>query len=611
MTALPIAPTATNATSTTRPREEDEYADIELSSGCLAGSCIPSNGHPTVHVMADARTAGRSRTVVATVQDQLAVAAILLLGAGYWSALHLPAWGVRAAVLLPVLGAGLVALGTWAARRDPAALLAVGALAIALMSAFASDAPIAAMTGVAGWSTGWAHLASLFAAWAIARRLPPDRTALVFTVLLCGGVANGLVAIAQAAGVTYPMIPQIIDRATGLLGNPVHLGTLSAATATLASTLFVRGRGSWTVLLALGISVVGVQLSGGRIALVAALLCSALAAIGGAPRRCVAALGAVVFALLMGNLISSGPAATTRAGASTGVVGHVVAEPAANPSQPSAMSARLGNWRAGVDAWLDRPVLGWGPGRFAAGGMPRRPVEASLADPGRFIDAHNFVVEYLTTTGVLGLLAIGGWLVVVLREARGPGVWFALALGVVALMQPLQVGMLALLGFALGSAAHRQRGCRDHAWLMLGATAVGIAAAGVLLFGLADLRSMDSQALGRARMLLPLLAETHLVAAREAPGQERIRHARDALAIEPADAEPWALIAAAELELGHLESALDAYGAALERSPHSVALLRARAELASDLGRFDVVATTCATYEQLRPGRACPPPSRS
>ena len=81
---------------------------------------------------------------------------------------------------------------------------------------------------------------------------------------------------------------------------------------------------------------------------------------------------------------------------------------------------RLDNWRAGLQAFGDRPLLGWGPENHlvAASGYDRA---AAATNRGRD-RAHNMAVEKAVTEGVPGLLA---WLalwglsfVVIVRAAR-------------------------------------------------------------------------------------------------------------------------------------------------------------------------------------------------
>ena len=62
---------------------------------------------------------------------------------------------------------------------------------------------------------------------------------------------------------------------------------------------------------------------------------------------------------------------------------------------------RMESMRTGVDAWLERPLLGWGPENFLiAWGRHAAPAPDIVE---RFDQAHNKPVETLATTGIIGL----------------------------------------------------------------------------------------------------------------------------------------------------------------------------------------------------------------
>lgn len=86
------------------------------------------------------------------------------------------------------------------------------------------------------------------------------------------------------------------------------------------------------------------------------------------------------------------------------------------------LGGRLRNWEAGVRAFAERPLLGWGPGNhFVASGRYRETPTKRV----RIRDhAHNLTLETAVTGGLVGLAAyvlIWGLLAAtVLRLARGP-----------------------------------------------------------------------------------------------------------------------------------------------------------------------------------------------
>ena len=182
--------------------------------------------------------------------------------------------------------------------------------------------------------------------------------------------------------------------------------------------------------------------------------------------------------------------------------------------QRPTVQSRLAAWRAGLEGFAARPVLGWGPenfgavyGRFASG-------YGATAEP--HDRAHSKLVEVAATTGVLGLVS---WLalwatafVVLWRAARGmesaERVMAVFAGGALfgTLVQSLSlfdtaVGLLQsmlLLGFVVSleaAAVPEHRRPRMPAWMeQAGAallcrgrvrTALGVAAAALAATGLA------------------------------------------------------------------------------------------------------------------------------
>ena len=90
--------------------------------------------------------------------------------------------------------------------------------------------------------------------------------------------------------------------------------------------------------------------------------------------------------------------------------------------------SRLDNWRAGLAAFAERPLLGWGPdnylaaaGKHLAADSGRHLVSKGAANEGRD-HAHNMIIEEAVTKGAVGLaayLALWGWtLAAAVRAAR-------------------------------------------------------------------------------------------------------------------------------------------------------------------------------------------------
>jgi hypothetical protein len=116
---------------------------------------------------------------------------------------------------------------------------------------------------------------------------------------------------------------------------------------------------------------------------------------------------------------------------------------------------RLDTWRTSVHPMIvRRPLLGYGPGRFAVASSPVRPPSVARWSPdGVFSDAHDLFVEYTVTTGLLGLAALTGWLVLAGRAARGPLLCAGCAILAVYLVEPLFVGTVPVAFLLLGAAS--------------------------------------------------------------------------------------------------------------------------------------------------------------
>ena len=110
-----------------------------------------------------------------------------------------------------------------------------------------------------------------------------------------------------------------------------------------------------------------------------------------------------------------------------------------------------------LDGFVDRPLLGFGPGRSQVATSPRRSLEiAHYEGPDTlYSDAHNVFVEELVTTGVLGFIAFLGWLVLSGRRARGPLAGFAAVAALAMLVEPQFIGLTPLVALAFGAATAR------------------------------------------------------------------------------------------------------------------------------------------------------------
>ncbi|MCU1357946.1 MAG: O-antigen ligase [Acidimicrobiales bacterium] len=393
----------------------------------------------------------------------------------------------RTALAYMATGPGLVVLAGLARRGDRGARWAVAFLAVAFASAVLSGAARISLLGSYQQDRGWIYLAAALGAWALGRRLGPAGRRLLPVAVLAGVVVNVVMAFLEA--ITKPLTGPLVSvsgRVQGLAPESLFLGGYVAGALALTG-LLVGGRGRrWYGWLVGIVAFTAVDnLTGSRGALAAGLVLALIApvvAIGRGDRRRVAVrTGAVALAIVLGFLLS-GPLANDASGA--GRLG--------SGAGSGGLAARVTMWKAGAAAVVDRPVLGYGPGRFRVATSARTTAAFTRSEgPDRlYFDAHNVAVEQLVTTGVLGLVAVAGFAWCAARAARGPMAWFAVGVVATWLLEPVSIstGPLALL--ALGAAstiiipAPRPRGGRGlRPAVVVGVllAAVGLAAGSCLV----------------------------------------------------------------------------------------------------------------------------------
>lgn len=347
----------------------------------------------------------------------------------------------KVALLLLLLGPGVCVLGLGCIRRDRASWWGAGFLAVAVLSTVLSDVPVLSVFGSYMWGNGLLFVAALLGFWALGRTLGARARELLVLVLLAGALVNaGWAWLQMIVGLGQPALRPFLGRAMGLMGNPVQLGALCAAAMWLAVG---KSRDRLVPsLVALGVLAGAVQLSGSRVALVAGIAAVLYAAVRAGMRRGGLLAGAVVVGVLLSMLVPSpGGSSTQRVTGATS----------------SGLGPRVALWRSAADGLVDRPLVGYGPGRFYVGATPRTNLATARYTGGDtlYADAHNFVVEYATTTGVLGLIALGGFLIVAGRRARGPLVGFVIVAAITMLLQPQYVGFTPLVLLALGASGPR------------------------------------------------------------------------------------------------------------------------------------------------------------
>ncbi len=534
------------------------------------------------------------------------VGALLVL----WSpAFYLGLLTPRIAIVLVGLGPGLAVVFGLARRGDRASWWLLGWLAWAALAALASSSPRLSLLGVYGIDSGWIYLAGYVGAWGLGRRLRPSSRPLLGRIVFAGLAVNMAFAVLEVVIDPSGDLATNAGRAAGLQTNSLYLaGLLTGLLAMLARSVG-RGAPRWRLALVVP-TALALNLTGSRTALVGgtviAVAAVALPGSGTAldrPERLLRTL-AVVVGVGLGVLISlplQGEAST-------------VVRLEGNEAS-GGMRNRVLMWEAGVEALDERPLVGWGPGRFREATSSRITAEfARLEGPEKvFFDAHNVVVEQLVTTGVVGAALLGGFVVLAVLRARGPFAWFAAGIALTWLTNPVSVCgapvALVLLGAAwtrgptpiATSSGPVPLGRRVGA----GLCAIGVVAGLVVLVADASIdtgvANVDPAPIDRARALLlddptvtGLLAEVRGAVATEDPTAANRKAAIDA-AQAAADGDPsrsswWNQLAEFELLHGEgteeqrLARAEAAFEEALERNPWSARALVGLSAIASQRG---------------------------
>jgi hypothetical protein len=530
--------------------------------------------------MRGGRVSGRSGLGLA------AAGLVLLLPLAYSPVLEAPVWAPKAALVVVLAGIGVPLLFT---ERSRPSVLAAGFLGVAALSTATSDNPGLSTAGLWNWGTGLIFVGGCVGAWALGRRVNFADRGLLERTMVAAGLATALLTLVDVAAPleAFGILPRF-GQPTGLFGNPIYLA--GSMLLPLGVAVHKGVRAPWWALAA-GI-------------LAAAVMCT----------RTRAAIALVVIgALLQLRHGRKGvlPLVSVIVGLSAGVIWTGVFLPAVGADAPDAVAAasltysnregplpRLENWLDAPGAVLERPFLGAGPGRYFAATVPHRGLRAVRATGGDYYaDAHNFVVEYAVTTGLIGLVLLLTWLAFSSVSARGPFALAALLGGLLHLIHPQNVATTPLVLLCLGAASlPKGNGASDQheeksvhplpvgvRVLAVGSICVSLATAGAFLVGQVQLRSgyldFDSEKGAAAFRLLPpwpeVAAKQAILAvgdlsAGESPNWPKARHYfRQAVRRDPQDPRPWVTLGDFEQARNRARAARAAYQEALRLDPWS------------------------------------------
>jgi hypothetical protein len=509
----------------------------------------------------------------------VAVAAAFLLPVAFSTSVSAQVWSPRAALLLVLAAFGLPRLFQLlhSDARLPA-LAATAFLAVAAVATAVSPQPILSLLGLYDWGTGLLFVAVLVGAWALGASLDAAAVPSVELALIAGILINALVAVVQGAlSLDATPFTRYEGRAAGLLGNPVHLGTLMLGGLALVLPRVRSNPVRWGA--AAILVAAAMQLSGSRFALALAVLIGVVAVVRGG-RRDLLGVGAIGLGLLLGVGIGAAGGTTTGAGRVEAGGGSVNT------------TARVQAWSSAGRAIADHPVLGAGPGRFRAATSPDRDLAVVRAEGADrlFFDAHDVFVEYATTTGILGVTAFAIWLALGCRRARGPLLGFALLILAMHLVEPQFVGTTPLAFLALGAAGRVAVAPLGRIATALTAVLVlaALGSAGRLLYGDFQLHQAildSSEGPAKAAVAaLPPWPESAKVAGRvslyrsitsHAPGARTETLHWDRLATRRDDTDPdaWSQLAEAQLYFRDAPGAVRTFKEALRWDPWSVRAL--------------------------------------
>lgn len=415
--------------------------------------------------------------------DLLLLGWILLMSLGHLTVFTYPYWTSRVLLLLLLIPVGAWSLGRLWWTGDAASrvfVVFIGALGVA---ALISEAPRNSLIGTGGSSQSVAFFGALGCVWAVGRFGSPAVRELAGPVLLFSLVVHLAFGLCQILlQIDSGPLATFDGRAAGLAANAVYFGALMTIGVVFAGRHVLRGHGGYWGAVLVTMSF-GLSLSGSRGALIAAVVVLAGSAAKKPPIRVAVVFGSVIGGLVLAEVFS-------RA---------VYVENSLNRTVSKGADGRTEVWRYAWQAFLERPILGWGPDLF------RTAIESRVSDefvraydvPGvqSWSDPHNVIVGLTTGSGLIGIAAFAAFVYAAARRARGDLAACSLAMALTWLFQPLVIMTAPIAVLLLGLSAPRVESGgspRDRSTITHVLVAVGLVAAGAVAFLDLRIQAADS-----------------------------------------------------------------------------------------------------------------------
>lgn len=562
---------------------------------------------PDVAAIYDADvTAGGQRSVLARFSlshwDAAVLAVALLTSVAFAPPLMFGAWTTRMAVMLLVAPAGLLLMALRARAGDIPAALLIGALGWAVLSAVLSPLPRSALIGTASRDLSVLTVVLAAGVWVLGRQVSSRGRVVAPYVVVWALVASALVGILQVlADVRSGPLGLAGGRPQGFAANPVYFGALCSAGLAAAVSLIDdwSRRWMWGAVLPLGIAT---SLSGSRVALLAAVLSAGL--IVSVRRSRVAwlsatiAIGSLAAGVGMDRLFGAGRNAADRLISGSG-------------------GGRTQVWWYGLEAWVDRPILGHGIGRFRPAVQHRFSadfVQKYAVDEitQAWFDPHNLLVNVLVTTGAVGFVAFVAWVAACGVRCRGPLAFALVPIGLSWMLQPVGIVVLPLAALMLGVAmSGSDEAVVINRRVLLWLGSVGALMALYVLAADVELRrAADALDGPRAARAASLYADDSVVADVVAQvyrfddsipdrAERRLDWQRTAAFAEPDRPYWWSQLAIRYIEAGSFDEAQDSLVRARELQPFNIRTLRVEVILALRSGDDDSLESLLADSCEL------------